>query len=62
MDKNKPESRFTPEVGKVKLCGTDDCCPTIDFADKNNIIIEDDFGGKVVFTAKQWADLKSRFG
>jgi hypothetical protein len=51
----------TPEMGIVALCGVQGCCPTIDFTDPNQIVLKDDFGGKVQLTQEQWAELKTRF-
>jgi hypothetical protein len=51
----------TPEMGTVKLCGVQGCCPTIDFTDSENVVLKDDFGGTVKLTREQWAELKTRF-
>ena len=49
------------EEGIVTLCGTQGCCPTVDFTDPQQVVIKDDFGGKVQLTTGQWDDLKARF-
>ncbi len=50
-----------PEMGTVKLCGVQGCCPTIDFTNSKKVVLKDDFGGKVQLTREQWADLKAKF-
>lgn len=40
----------------IKLCGVAGCCPTLELKDKE-IIIKDDFGGKVCLTQAQVGDL-----
>jgi len=49
------------EMGRVRLCGVQGCCPTIDFTDPEKVVITDDFGGSVQLTHEQWTELKSRF-
>jgi len=51
----------TLEKGTVKLCGTQGCCPTVDFTDPQKVVLKDDFGGQVQLTQVQWQDLKARF-
>ena len=51
----------TPEMGMVKLCGVQGCCPTIDFTHSRKVVLKDDFGGSVQLTRRQWKDLKTRF-
>ena len=51
----------TPEMGTVKLCGVQGCCPTVDFTDPEKVVLADDFGGKVQLTREQWTELKTRF-
>lgn len=51
----------TPEMGTVKLCGVQGCCPTVDFTDPEKVILVDDLGGKVQLTREQWTELKTRF-
>jgi len=51
----------TPEMGTVKLCGVQGCCPTVDFTNPEKIVLTDDFGGTVQLTHEQWAELKARF-
>ena len=51
----------TPEMGTVKLCGVQGCCPTVDFTDSEMVVLADDFGGKVQLTREQWTELKTRF-
>ena len=50
-----------PEKGVVTLCGVQGCCPTIDFTDSQNVILSDDFGGKVRLTRAEWEELKAKF-
>lgn len=40
----------------VLLCDKGDCCPKITFA--KEIVIEDDFGGKVTLSKKEFTLLK----
>ena len=54
-------SHRTPEMGMVKLCGVQGCCPTVDFTDPEKVVLADDFGGKVQLTREQWTELKTRF-
>ena len=51
----------TPEMGTVKLCGVQGCCPTVDFTDPEKVVLADDFGGTVQLTREQWTELKTRF-
>jgi hypothetical protein len=37
----------------ITLCHTKDCCPTLE-QQENTVLIQDDFGGKVVLTGDQW--------
>ncbi len=53
--------RQTHEKGIVKLCGTQGCCPTVDFTDSQQVVLRDDFGGQVQLTREQWQDLKVKF-
>lgn len=41
----------------VTLCGTQGCCPTIDFTDPKTAVITDDNGGKVTLTRTELAEL-----
>jgi hypothetical protein len=43
---------------KIRLCGVQGCCPTVDFGKPDIVTINDDFGGKVTLTRDQWAELK----
>jgi len=54
-------SQCTPEMGMVKLCGVQGCCPTVDFTNPGKVVLADDFGGKVQLTREQWTELKTRF-
>ena len=49
-----------PEMknNRVRSCGVQGCCPTIDFTDPQNIILKDDFGGKICLTKDQWEWLR----
>jgi len=51
----------TEEKGKVTLCGTSGCCPTVDFTDPNEVVFRDDFGGKVRLMREEWEELKAKF-
>lgn len=51
----------TTEQGVVTLCGVQGCCPTVDFTNPNEIVLRDDYGGKVQLTPVQWNELKQRF-
>jgi len=37
---------------KFKLCGESKCCPEVT-VEENQVIITDDFGGKVILTKEQ---------
>ncbi len=41
-------------VQSIALCGTKGCCPTVEVSD--NVVIADDFGGKVTLTKAQWRE------
>ena len=43
----------------ILFCGKGDCCPVITLREKD-IIIEDDFGGKVKLTKEQFEVLKEK--
>lgn len=47
------------ESSKMILCGVQGCCPTIELKEKE-VIIKDDFGGKVKLNKDQWNDLVER--
>lgn len=51
----------TTEQGVITLCGVQGCCPTVDFTNPNEIVLRDDYGGKVQLTPAQWNELKQRF-
>lgn len=55
------KSQSVPEQGTIKLCGTQGCCPSVDFTSPNKILLKDDFGGQVQLTREQWDDLKAKF-
>jgi hypothetical protein len=43
------------QVTTVSLCGTQGCCPAVELHhDEKEVIITDDFGGKVKLTQAQW--------
>ena len=49
------ENISTDYLKRVKLCGVQGCCPTVDiYGDK--VVITDDEGGKVTLTKAQWRD------
>jgi len=48
------------DSSKIILCGVQGCCPTVEFK-KKEVIIEDDFGGRVKLNKDQWNDLVKRF-
>lgn len=52
----------TPERGVVTLCGSQGCCPTVDFTDKRKVLLKDDHGGQVRLTRKEWKELTVKFG
>lgn len=41
----------------IRLCGVQGCCPTVTFK-KGEVLIKDDFGGKVKLTKAQFAELQ----
>lgn len=43
----------------ILMCGGSGCCPTLTF-EKNQVLIEDDFGGKVTLTNDQFDLLKEK--
>lgn len=45
---------------KIILCGVQGCCPTVEFKERE-VIIKDDFGGRVKLNKDQWNDLVKRF-
>lgn len=48
------------EDGRViTLCGVQGCCPTIELTE-TEIVLRDDFGGRVKLTPAQWADLTAK--
>lgn len=49
----------TTEKKVILYCGKKDCCPVITIR-KKDIIIEDDFGGKVRLTKEQFKFLKEK--
>ncbi|PIP30452.1 hypothetical protein COX25_04630 [bacterium (Candidatus Howlettbacteria) CG23_combo_of_CG06-09_8_20_14_all_37_9] len=53
--------RRVSEKDIVTLCGVQGCCPTIDFTDSQNVILKDDFGGRVQLTRNEWEELKTKF-
>jgi hypothetical protein len=41
----------------IQLCGVQGCCPVVAIHDDlDQIIITDDFGGKVTLTKEQWRE------
>lgn len=48
------------EEGKIIFCGVKGCCPTITF-NTDDVLLTDDFGGKVKLTKNQWNELKKMF-
>lgn len=47
-------------MSKIIVCGrTGGCCPTVDMKEKE-VVITDDYEGKVIFTKDQWKDLKQK--
>lgn len=63
MEKTSKEvsNNKVAEQGVVTLCGTQGCCPTVDFTDPKAVVLKDDFGGKVTLTPEQWRDMKNKF-
>ena len=42
-------------ITRVKLCGVQGCCPTVEINhNSNEVTIADDFGGSVKLTKEQW--------
>lgn len=56
-----PKSTNTPEQGRVQLCGVKNCCPSVDFTDPKQVVLKDDFNGRIQLTLEQWQDLKTKF-
>lgn len=50
-----------PETGVLTLCGTQGCCPTVDFTNPNEVVFRDDHGGVVKLTRTEWSELKKTF-
>ena len=47
-------------MSKIIVCGSrTGCCPTIDIKEKE-VVITDDYKGKVTFTPEQWKELKQK--
>lgn len=56
----RKEVRDVKKIKKVVLfCGKDGCCPTVTLL-KDGVLIEDDFGGKVKLTSRQFEILKEK--
>ncbi|MGH3867303.1 MAG: hypothetical protein ACRDQ4_14395 [Pseudonocardiaceae bacterium] len=43
----------------VTLCGVQGCCPTVELG-QAEVVLRDDFGGKVLLTREQWCELVSK--
>lgn len=43
----------------VLMCGKKGCCPTVSLS-KNQVVIEDDFGGRVKLSKEQFALFKEK--
>ena len=43
----------------ITLCGVQGCCPTVEISE-NEVVIKDDFGGKVTLTKAQWDELLAK--
>ena len=44
-------------VTRIKLCGVQGCCPTVEIDHEHNkVVIIDDDGGKVTLSKKQWQE------
>ena len=45
------------KVTRVKLCGVQGCCPTVEIHHgSDRVVITDDDGGKVTLTKEQWRE------
>lgn len=55
---NQDSKLSTPQIF-VLNCGTQGCCPEIEI-NENEVLIKDDFGGKVILNFVQWNDLIER--
>jgi len=45
------------EITRIKLCGVQGCCPTVEIHHgSDKVVITDDGGGKVILTKKQWQE------
>ncbi len=44
-------------ITRIRLCGTQGCCPTVEIHHgSDKVVITDDDGGKVTLTKEQWTE------
>ena len=60
MKGNKPEdeAKGALEPQTFTLCGVQGCCPTVT-VNAENVVITDDFGGKVTLSIPEFAELQN---
>jgi hypothetical protein len=52
------EETDSMKSGVLTLCGTQGCCPTVDFNNPEEIVFRDDHGGMVRLTSTEWGELQ----
>ncbi len=57
MDPNLPEENDSLKSGVLAPCGTQGCCPTVDFTNHSEIPLRADHGGMVRLTSAEWGEL-----
>lgn len=58
MDPDLQQENGSLKSGVLTLCGTQGCCPTVDFSNPNEVVFRDDNGGKVSLNLAEWGELK----
>ncbi|MDP3980792.1 MAG: hypothetical protein Q8Q33_05200 [Chlamydiota bacterium] len=57
MAKDNPKKN----IARFQLCGAQGCCPVVEVChDSNEVIIHDDYQGKVTLTKEQWREAVSK--